>query len=80
MITIHTPLSDALKLISVAIRPKIMPPNSVPAAKPTASQQRPTGRRRSDRRQFGAGARQRQRRAKSGAAQPFHEMNTTLPL
>src|SRR5271165_824092 len=35
LIMIHAPFSDPLKLMSVAIRPKIIPPNSVPATVPT---------------------------------------------
>ena len=35
LIMIHAPFSDPLKLMSVAIKPRIMPPNSVPATIPT---------------------------------------------
>src|SRR5271165_1190340 len=35
LIMIHAPFSDPLKLISVAINPRIMPTNSVPATIPT---------------------------------------------
>ena len=35
LIMIQAPLSEPLKLMSVAISPKIMPPNSAPATKPT---------------------------------------------